>query len=475
MSARPLAFTLAFGAVLAVPAAAGVDRSTPPAPAAVAPFTLPVPQTFTLKNGLKVHFLERRRAPLVDIVVNVGVGALDDAAGKEGTATALADLLGQGAGDRDAFAFDDAAQALGASIEASADWQRTTLSLSTLSRTVDDALPLLADALLRPRLQAEDWERKQQERLGELAYYMSEPRTLATLAAARALFPSGRQSTAVMGTPTSVTGITVADVRAMHTATFRPDNAFVVVVGDIDKARTQAALERALGGWAAPATTLRAAPVPQEPAALSQTSVVLLDRPSAPQSVLHVTQPILTDILPFDGAAAVVQTLLGGSFTSRLNANLREKNQFSYGASYSYDVRPAHRSRVSSSVKSAVTIPAINEIIKELRAIRAPVPAVELERARAYEALTFPSVLDGGDGLAGAWSAWLEDGTAPDVVAGYMKRVLGTTDAAFSAAAARLVDPDKVTIVVVGDRAALESELRAFGPVTIVTPAALLP
>lgn len=465
-----VALVVAVGGV----AHAAVDRSSPPPLAPVAPFVLPVPQTFVLKNGLKVFVVERHRAPLVDIVVNVGGGALSDPAGAEGLTTALADVLTQGAGDRDAFAFDDAVQGIGARLDASASWQSSTISAQAGSARMDDLLALMADAVLRPRLQGDDWARKQKERLGELAYYQTDPRTLSSLAAARALFSGGRQSIGIIGTPRSVTGITIEAIAAQHARLFRPDNAFVVVVGDVDAQSAIAGLERSFGAWTRPDAPLPTV-TPQEPAALAGVSVLLLDKPDAPQSVIQVVSPIPTDVLPFDAPAGVMQTLLGGSFTSRLNGNLREKNQYAYGAGYAYDTAPAHRSRVSTSVKSSVTIPAIHEILVELERIREPASAEEVQRARAYEALTFPAVSDSGAGLAGAWAAWLELGVAPTVVNAYMKAVLAVDGAGLQAAASRLVDPKHLTIVVVGDRKSLEPELGRFGPVTVVTAAELLP
>jgi predicted Zn-dependent peptidase len=454
-------------------AAVAADRTTPPPLSKVTPFTLPTPVSTTLKNGLVVHVIERRRAPLVDVVINIGAGALDDADGSEGTATALADLLTQGAGDKDAFAFDDAVMALGARVDASAGWQHTTVGAQALASRYEDLIAIVGDVVLRPRLDAADWKRKQNERLGELAYYKDEPRTLSSLAAARALFPTGRQGIAVIGTPRSVTGISRDAIAAHHQRFFRPDNAFVVIVGDVDAKRAIKGIEAVFGAWPQPTEAL-VRTAPSEPQHLTQTSVLLVDRPGAPQSVVQVVAPIPADVQSFDPAAGVMQTLLGGSFTSRLNSNLREKNQFSYGAGYAYDVVPAHRSRVSTSVKTAVTIPAIREILLELGRIREPATALEVERARAYEALTFPAVADGGSGLAQAWASWLALGIKPAQVNAYMSAVLAVDADAVQRAAQKLVDPERVVIVIVGD-GAIENDAKNFGPVQRLTAEALLP
>ena len=461
-------------AALTTSTAHAVDRSKPPALGPVQPFAMPVPKLLTLKNGLNIYFLERHRAPLVDVVISIGGGALGDPAGQEGAATALADLLTQGAGDKDAFAYDDAIQALGARISAGASWTSTDVVAHGLSARYDDILALVGDAILKPRLLKDDWTRKQQERLGELAYYKDEPRTLGALAGARALFATGRQSIGIVGTPRSVSALSIEQIKAAWTRSFRPDNAFVVVAGDLDAARVVAGLERALGSWTTPATPLLK-PTAQEPVALTTASVLLIDRPGAAQSVVQVVAPIPTTTAPFDAAAGVVQTILGGSFTSRLNGNLREAHGYAYGAGYAYDTSPAHRSRVSTSVKSAVTVAAIDEILIELRRIREPIGDDELARGRAYEALTFPSVLDGGGALAGAWAGWLELGVPADVVTAYMGRVLAVDAPAAQKSAQALVAPDNVTIVVVGDAKSLAESLKKFGPVTRITANDLLP
>ena len=460
--------------MLTTTSALAADRSHPPPLGPVQPFALPVPTVHTLTNGLKVYVLQRHRAPLVDIVIHVGGGALTDPAGQEGAASAVAELLTQGAGTLDAFAFDDAVQSLGARIGAGVDWEGTGIAAHGLSARYDDILALLGDAVLAPRFAADDWKRKQQETLGELSYYRDEPRALGSFAAARALFPSGRQSIGIGGTPRSVAALTTAHIKASWVRSFRPDNAFVVVAGDLDAAHAVAGLEKIFGSWTVPTTTLKPT-TSVEPAPLTGTRVVLIDRPGAAQSVVQVVAPIPETTSSLDAPAGVVQTILGGSFTSRLNGNLREARGYAYGANYAYDVSPAHRSRVSTNVKSAVTVAAIDEILIELKRICDPIPEDELARGRAYEALTFPGILDGGGSLANAWAGWLALNLHPDLVTSYMDRVLAVDVAAARRAATALIAPDKIIIVVVGDAKLLADGLKKFGPVTRMTANDLLP
>jgi zinc protease len=489
---RAAAAVLAIAAVVVAVArpALAVDRSSPPPLAPVVPFSMPVPSTFTMKNGLRVYFVERHRAPLVDIVVAVHNGAVDDARGREGEAGALASLLTQGAGDRDAFAFSDATDRLGARIDADADLTATTISLHVASARLDGALPLLADAVLRPRLTSEDWNRKRDEMLGGLAYLRDDPRALASLAGARALFGPGRLGTASMGTGRSLSSTTIDHLRAMHSRRFRPDNAFVVVVGDVAPGALLVALEKNFGAWTSPpvplptrreasryASDTGVMPIPEfahEEATPPQgVRVVVVDRPGAPQSTIAVVATVPRDLQPFDPAGAVMQTLLGGSFTSRLNSNLREEHGYSYGAGYNVEVWPVHRSAVSTSVATPDTVPALLEIEKELARIREPATDDEVARARAYEALTFPGLLDGGASIAHSFASWIEQGISFNVVSAYTARVLAVDKAAVQVAARRLVDPGRMIIVVVGDVDV--DALARFGPVTRMSADDLLP
>jgi len=455
------------------------DRTLPPVPGEVPAFTMPVPAEFTLKNGLNVFFIERHRAPLIDVVVSVGGGALGDPVGKEGVSVAVADLFTQGsknaAGEvKDAFAFDDAVQSLGASIDGAASWTSLSLSLHIASSRVNEGLALFSDALLRPTFTNDDWDRKRGEKMGELAYYKDDARTLVGLAAARTLFGSARPGTAMIGTPKSLTTVTAEDLRAFHAAQVRPDNAFVVVVGDIDKAKLVPALEQAFASWQAPAEKLTAVTRP-EPVPLTDRRVVVVDRPAAPQSAVQVVSTLPLSLQPLDAPTAVMQTLLGGSFTSRLNNNLREEHGYSYGASYSVSTRPWHRASVNTSVASPVTLPALQEIMNELERIRTPATVEEIERARSYEALSFPAVLDGGRSLAFTWASWKEQELQNSAIAGYMKSVLQVDAAATLKAAQSLVDPQKLVVVIVGDRDKLKDGLAKFGAISTLTADDLLP
>jgi zinc protease len=453
--------------------ARAVDRRTPPPLGPVVPFVVPSPESFTLGNGLRVFLLERHRAPLVDVVVSINNGGLDDAPARAGEAVALASLLTQGSSDHDAFAFSEATARLGARIDAGADLTSTQVRLHVASARLSETLPLLADAVLRPSLTGEDWSRKRDEALGTIAYLRDDADALAELAALRALYGTTRLGTSVMGTGVSLSSTSIEDLRAMHSRAFRPDNAFIVVVGDVAPLPLVSALEQNFGHWTAPKTPLPSRDRMLEPPASDDVDVVAVKRPGAPQSTLLIVAPAPADLSPFHPATAVVETLLGGSFTSRLNTNLREEHGYSYGAGFRVDVWPARHWRLSTDVATAVTIPALLEIENELTRIREPATDDEIVRARSYEALTFSALFDGGDSIARVLTAWKEQGITDDVVAGYTARVLSIDKAEMQTAAQRLVDRKRRIITVVGD---VEDEaLARFGSVTHLTADDLLP
>jgi zinc protease len=268
--------------------------------------------------------------------------------------------------------------------------------------------------------------------------------------------------------------LTAAQLKQAWQARYRPDNATIVVVGDVTPAAARKSLELAFGAWRAPKIEVDRVALPKAQA-LSNTSVLLVDKPGAAQSVLHVVASVPSWVLPLDAPSAVVRTVLGGSFTSRLNTNLREVHGYSYGASYALELVPYRRSRVATSVKSTVTIEAIEELLKELKQIRDPISAEELARARAYESLGFPAVLDSGTSAARAWSTWLDSGATITDIASYMTRVRDVNERAVWNATRDLVVPDHVTIVVVGDAKSLAEPLRRFGEVRQLSAAELLP
>jgi zinc protease len=467
----------AAGAIAEKPSApVRADRSRPPAPAEPEPYRAEVPERFALSNGLPVLLVSRPGVPLVDIAVQLRAGASDDRRGREGTASLTSALITEGAGKRGALDLHEATSFLGADLSADAGWEGTRVQLHVPKPRLDEGAALLADVVLRPSFPAEEYKRLQESRRTQFLQWQDSPMVLSQLARDRALWGEHRYALPRGGTPTALEKVTREDLVAFHAAHFAPDNAFVVVAGDVTRDEVRALLERHLGQWQRKAKKPARALAPPEPP-VAGARVLLVDKPGAPQSVIAAVARAPKGLLPLDPHADVMNTLLGGSFTSRLNQNLREDKGYSYGARSGFELKDLGNAFVAySSVATPVTGPAAKEVLKELGLIRSYVEDTEARRARRYLALTYPSGFESTRSVASFW-AWAEaEAVSPARVASYPADVLAVREGDVLQAALTHVEASEVRLVVVGDKAQVLEGLEALGlgPVTVYSVPALL-
>lgn len=445
------------------------DRSTPPRLGTPPTLALPPIQELQLSNGLRVMLMEKHQVPVVQVNVILGIGTANDPADRIGLVAMVGDMLDEGAGDRDALALADAVDFLGARLSTGAGTSTTSASLYVAVDKLADALPILADVVLRPTFPADELERKRASRLTELLQAFDEPRTVASVLFAQALYGVHPYGSSPLGTEASIRALGAADLQGVHDAYFKANNATVIVVGDVTREALVPQLERAFGGWAGgdvPSTRLAAVPP------VKRREILLVDKPGAAQSEIRIGRiaaPRLTDDYY---ALQVLNTVLGGSFTSRLNQNLREDKGWTYGAGSSFGFRTlAGPFLASSAVQTDVTAQALAEFFKEFDAIRQPVPAEELERAKNYEALGFPSAFQSVRGIASSLEEIAEYDLPRDYLNHYVERILAVTQGEVRDAAREYVTPDRFVIVVVGDREKIEAGIRALnlGTVRVLT------
>ena len=461
MTARRLAALTLGGALLALPALAQADRSAPPKPGPVRPLRLPPVERLALSNGLPVLLVPMHEVPVVEVLLVVRAGATADPAGREGLARMTADMLDEGAAGRDALALADALDFLGAQLDAGASWDTTTVRLRIPVARLADALPLLADVALRPDFPEGELARLRKEALTDLLQARDEPGRVASRALSQAVFgPAHRYGRPEGGDAASIASFTVADLRAFHAARYLPAAATVVVAGDVT-ADVLPQLERAFGSWRAAGAPAPAVPAP---APLKGRTVWLVDKPGAAQSAIRFGGVGPSWSAPGYPAAEVMNTLLGGSFTSRLNDNLREQHGYAYGAGSRFQrFRSGGLFLAASDVQTDKTAPAVTEFLKELARIRTPAAAEEVERARNYAALGYAGDFETTTQVARR----MADRVVYDLPDGFFEefvpKALATDVAALAAAARSAVDPAAMALVVVGDRAKVEAPLRALG------------
>lgn len=463
MNARRLVPLALAAALAAPPALAAPDRSGPPKPGPVRPLKLPPVERLALSNGVGVLLVPMHEVPVVEVLLVVRAGATADPAGREGLARMAADMLDEGAGGKDALALADAVDFLGAQLGTEASWDASIVRLRVPVARLADALPLMADVALRPDFPGSELARLRKEALTDLLQARDVPGRIASRALAQAVFgTTHRYGRPEGGDAASLAALTVADLRAFHGARYVPSAATLVVAGDVTR-DVLPQLETAFGAWRAAAAPAPA-PTVAAPAALRGRTVWLVDKPGAAQSAIRVGAVGPSWSAPGYPAAEVMNTLLGGSFTSRLNDNLREQHGYSYGAgSRILRYRTGGLFLALSDVQTDKTAPAVGEFVKELERIRTPATPVEVERARSYAALGYAGDFE----TTAQVSRKVADGAIYDLPEGFFEefapRALATDAPALQAAARAVVDPARMAFVVVGDRTTVEAPLRTLG------------
>jgi zinc protease len=463
-----LASTIAFTAL----SAQAPDRAMPPRVGPPPALNLPQIQKRQLSNGLRAWIVELHEVPVAQVNLVVLSGTADDPPGKFGVASLTAAMLTEGAGSRSALEIADAVDFLGADVSAVSAFDSTTVRLHVPVARLAEALPIMADVALRPTFPREELERQRQQRLTGILQARDDPASIAALAFGRVLYGARRFGTATIGTAEDVKKFTTDDLRAFYTARFVPGNSTLIVVGDVTADRVVPQLESAFGGWKAsgsgapPATKSSAAP------ARTRREVYLVDKPQAPQTQIRIGTIGVERATPDYFPIQVLNTILGGAFSSRLNMNLREKHGYTYGASSAFDMRAqAGPFFAAAGVQTDKTAESLQEFFNELNGILQPIPGDELARAKNYVALRFP----GGFETTGDISRRLEDMLVyhlpDDYFANYVKNIEAVTAADVQRVARKYIDPGKMAVVVVGDRQTIEPGIKALnlGPINVLT------
>jgi predicted Zn-dependent peptidase len=298
-----------------------------------------------------------------------------------------------------------------------------------------------------------------------------DPASIAPMAFSRIVFGTGhRYGTGAMGSEASLTALAAGDLRAFHTTYYQPSNATLVVVGDVTADAILPQLEEQFGGWTAagPVTRATVARAPQ----LTRRQIYLVDKPAAAQSQIRIGWVGVPRSTPDYFALEVLNTVLGGSFTSRLNQNLREEHGYAYGAGSSFDMRLSAGPFVAAAgVQSDKTAEALREFFNELTAIAMPISQEELAKAKNYVALGFPAEFETSGDLSRALEELIVYGLPDDYFERYVANVQAVTAEAVQKAAAEYIQPSRFAVVVVGDRETNESAIRALdlGPVEVMT------
>ena len=434
-----------------------------PAPGAPRDYQFPVVTRSTLANGLRIAVAPMPRLPIVTVLVVVDAGAERDPCGEEGIASLTACALTEGAGALDGAALTERFESLGSGLDAGSDWDDAVVHLSVSPARIEAAMALLADVLHAPRFAERDIERLKAERLSDLLQQQVEPRGLATDKFDEFLFEErSRYRLPEGGRRETVSALQPTDVRAFHARHYVPGATTLIFAGDITVACATALAERIFGSWTGGAAPARAV---NDRTVGGARRVRIVHKSDAPQSELRVGHRGLARPHPDYFPVVVMNALLGGLFSSRINLNLREKNAFTYGAHSGFDWRRgAGPFVVATAVKTEVTAAATQEILKEIDTLRAEtVSKEELSLATAYLDGVFPIRYETTSSVASAIASATVFGLEDDYFTTYRAKVRAVTAADVRRAAEMYLHPDELLILAVGDAEAIREPMAALG------------
>ncbi|ALL14927.1 M16 family metallopeptidase [Caulobacter henricii] len=449
------------------------ERQKAPAVAAPIAAVLPTPVEKTLANGLRVIVAKSSDLPLITADLTVRGGASADPAGLAGASSLTAELLTEGTKTRSAGDIARQTEALGANLAAGSGWEAASLTLSVIADKATPAMAIMADVAQNPVFKAEELDRVRTETLDGLSVAYQRPGSLAAYASAPLLYAGSAYGHVAGGTPGSLPKIKRDDLVKMHAAAWRPDNAVLVLTGNLSPEAGFALAEKAFGGWKKPATpapTLPAAPAGYKPRNL------VIDLPGTGQAAVTLAKPAITRADPSYYAGLVTNAVLGVGFSSRLNQEIRIKRGLSYGAGSSLTPQGqfgGFSARVQTKNESAGQVVSL---------VQAELTRLAAEPASTGELTARKSVLVGGFGRELGTSEGLADilgnlavyGVPLNEIQGYAAKVEAVSAADVQAFAKAYMDPARASIIIAGDRTKMGDTLASAVPNATVIPAAQL-
>jgi len=444
----------------------GVDRSSLPMPTSFPSARFPAFERSVLGNGMKVIVARRPAVPIVSLSLQLDAGYSSDQFAAPGTAKLAMDMLDEGTQNLTSLEISERLARLGADLGTGSNLDFSSVSLSALRENLADALEIYADVILNPSFPAEELERIRRLTISDIRREQVTPISMALRVFPGLIFGDGHAYALPMtgsGTEASVNSIEREDLFAFHERWFKPNNATMIVVGDTSMAEIRPQLEALFAGWT-PAET------PQKELAdvalPSDTRVFLLDRPGSEQSIIIAGQLIAPKADPRQLAIDAANDAFGGSFTSRINLNLREDKNWSYGVrSLIVDTMRQRPFIMYAPVQTDQTAPSMVELDREFRELVSsrPVTSEEVETSKRRSTLTLPGRWETASAVGGDIGEIVRFGLPDD----YWNRYAGLIDALdqtrVNDAARAVFAPEHLTWVIVGDRSRIEASIRALG------------
>ena len=437
-----------------------LDRTKRPVAQPVPRVQLPDIQKATLSNGLNVWLVEHHELPLVAFNLVIQAGADHDPLKMPGLASITADVIDEGTKTRDALEISDELQSIGADLRVQSSQDGTFMSLGTLTKHLDLALSVYTDVLMNPAFPEKEFDRIKKQRITALLQQKDQPAMIASLAFNHILYgpdhPYGNNQT---GTEASLNSMTREDLQKFYSSFYRPNNATLIIVGDVTLKDMAKRLEQSLAGWkgaAIPAVAIPAASAPD------QRRVYLIDKPGAAQSEIRIGYPALARNTPDFFPVTLMSRILGGQFTSRLNLNLREKHGYTYGArcGFSFNKQPGPFT-ASAGVTTAKTDSSLREFFYEIDRMQSDGATLEeLEFVKKGFSGAFALSFETPAQIAGALQNIVLYKLPEDYYARYLESIDKVSLADVNRVAKKYLDSSRMAAVVVGDLKVIQADVK---------------
>ena len=440
-----------------------VDRSKVPGPAAKRTWSPPKVETWTMKNGLEVWFVEQRHTSLVNVALYLPNGHATDPAGKEGLTELTVDMMNEGAGSRNALDLTKEFQRLGTDFGSGVELDNTTYVLDLLPESFNASVNLLSDIVRRPTFPDEEFERRREQAIARNLSSEARPTTGRSRAMRYALFGDGYAAYRGHGFVRTLKTLTNANVKAHYKAFVAPANAKIVVVGALSKDEVQKGLDNAFGDWTGTPTVSAASVVDRS---VSPT-VYFVDYPGAQQSsILVATRAQGSDDVKERFPKKLYARVIAGAFSSRINMNLREDKGYTYGARGGFGrYHQTGYFAVGASVKTDTTLASLVEIKRELQGVGTTKPLTNEEFSEAKKGLLlgYPNRFETISSVAQELASLVESKKRPSALVEWSKSIDGVSQDSAQLMAKQFSKIRQYVIVVAGDRARIEESLKSLG------------
>jgi len=467
---RKLFFSAALCATLCVVCVktsfAQTPQATPPPPAPPRSGKFPTPVDQTLPNGLRVIVIERTESPLISAQLLIKNGGEVDPPELAGLADMTASLLTKGTQTRDATKIAQEIESLGGSLDSGARWDASFASINVMSSKIQPAMEILADVVRHPTFKSEEVERLRQQYLDNFTLALGDPGALARMVAARVVFGDSPYGHPVSGTSESLTRISAADIAKMHSRYYRPDNAILIIGGDINAKDGLALATKYFGDWQKPSTPLPTVSAAMENATTAKTGrIVVIDKPDAGQAAVYLARTGINRKDPDYFRGMVSNSVLSG-YSGRLNQEIRIKRGLSYGAGSTLDARRDVGPFVASAQTKNESGAAVADLLlgEISRLSSAPPADVELTPRKAVLIGNFSRNLETANGLVGQVGSLALYGMGLDEINRYINNVQAINTADIQKFAGTRLDAKTSNIIIVGNAKAFLPELQKKFP-----------